>query len=214
MAWRPPVIGYQNGRVFEVIARAQWLNQRYSFRPDPDTYQTIIGLRFKPFMTQNLKIGLERFFKGGSITEDNWLGRVLWSFTRGNDFLPLYDFYSGEPIDKEPYISLYLEGGRFFEKEKTILFYGDGRLGYTFRLDPNLILSPFAYSIGSGNWNSQTSAVAIEAGLGASLKWRGWYTKAYGDLLQLEVFGRVGHEVLNTDDSETSRVLLGLQANF
>lgn len=214
VAWRPPVIGYQNGRVFEVIARAQWLNQRYSFRPDPDTYQTIIGLRFKPFMTQNLKIGLERFFKGGSITEDNWLGRVLWSFTRGNDFLPLYDFYSGEPIDKEPYISLYLEGGRFFEKEKTILFYGDGRLGYTFRLDPNLILSPFAYSIGSGNWNSQTSAVAIEAGLGASLKWRGWYTKAYGDLLQLEVFGRVGHEVLNTDDSETSRVLLGLQANF
>ncbi|EEA96603.1 tetratricopeptide repeat protein [Pseudovibrio sp. JE062] len=214
VAWRPPVIGYQNGRVFEIIARAQWLNERYSFRPNPDTYQTIVGLRFKPFMTQNLKIGLERFFKGGSITEDNWLGRVLWSFTTGNDFLPLYDMYSGEPIDKEPYVSLYLEGGRFFENEKTILFYGDGRLGYTFRLDPNLILSPFAYSIGSGNWNSQTSAVAIEAGLGASLKWRGWYTETYGDLLQLEVFGRVGHEVLNTDDSQTSRVLLGLQANF
>ncbi|SDR03125.1 tetratricopeptide repeat protein [Pseudovibrio sp. Tun.PSC04-5.I4] len=214
MAWRPPVIGYQNGRTFEVIARAQWLNERYSFRPNQDTFQTIIGLRWKPLMTQNLKIGLERFFKGGSITEDNWLGRVLWSHTTGNDFLPLFDRETGELIDREPYVSLYLEGGRFFEKEKTILFYGDGRLGYTFRLDPNLILSPFAYSIGSGNWNSQTSAMAIEAGLGASLKWRGVYTEAYGDLLLLEVFGRIGHEVLNTNDSETSRVLLGLQANF
>ncbi len=214
VAWRPPVIGYQNSSVFEIIARAQWLNQRYSFRPDPDTFQTIVGLRFKPFMPRNFRIALERFFKGGSITDGNWLGRVQWSFTRGNDFLPLYDIYSGEPIDKEPYISLYLEGGRFFEKEKNFLFYGDGRLGYTFRLVPDLIISPFVYSTGSGNRNSQTSTVTIEAGLGASLKWRGGYTETYGDLLQLEVFGRAGHEVLNTGDSETSRVLFGLQANF
>lgn len=214
VAWRPPVFGYQNGRVFEFIARSQWLNERYSFRPDPDTYQTIVGVRFKPFMSQNFKLGLERFFKGGSITEDNWLGRVLWSFNRGHDFLPLYDLHTGLPIKKEPYISLYLEGGRFFEKEKTVLLYGDGRLGYTFRLDPNLIFSPYTYSIGSGNLNSRIKAVAIEAGLGASLKWRGLHTKSYGDLLSLEVFARVGHEVLNTNDSKTSRVLIGLQANF
>lgn len=138
-AWRPPVFGYQNGRTFEFTARVQWLNERYSFRPNPDTFQTIVGARFKPFMSQNLKIGVERFFKGGDITEDNWLGRVLWSFTRGHDFLPLYDERTGLPIEKEPYVNLYLEGGRFFEKEKTILFYGDGRLGYTFRFDHNLI---------------------------------------------------------------------------
>ncbi|KZL17731.1 tetratricopeptide repeat protein [Pseudovibrio axinellae] len=214
VAWRPPVIGYQNGRTFEVIARAQWLNDRYSFRPNPDTFQSIVGLRFKPFMTQNLKLGLERFFEGGELTEDNWLGRVLWSFTTGHDFLPLYDYETGEPIEKEPYLHLYLETGRFFENEKTILFYGDGRLGYTFRLDPNLLFSTFAYSIGSGNWNSLISAVSIEAGLGASFKWKTLYTETYGDILFLELFGRVGHEVLNTDDSQTSRILLGLQANF
>ncbi|GHB34348.1 hypothetical protein GCM10007094_24350 [Pseudovibrio japonicus] len=213
-AWRPPVIGFQNGRVFEVIARAQWLNRRYSFIPNDDTYQTIVGVRFKPLMTQNLKIGVERFFKGGTLTEDNTLGRILWSYTRGHDFLPLYDWRTGLPIEKEPYVNLYLEGARFFENEKAILAYGDGRLGYTFRLDHNLIFSPFVYSIGSGNWSSLLSAVAIEAGLGASLRWRGVYTETYGDLLRLEVFARVGHEVLNTDDSQTSRVLLGLQANF
>ncbi len=214
LSWRPPVIGYRDGRIFEVIARAQWLNQRYSLRPDPDTYQGVVGVSFKPLKDQNLKIGVERFFKGGSLTDDNWLGRVQWSYTQGDDFLPLYKPGQSLENERELYINLRLDGAYFFEKDRAILFYGDGRLGYSFRLAQDVLLLPFAYTVSSGNWNRNSTAVTMELGLGASMKWKGWPSERYGDLLHLDLFGRVGYEVLNTSNNQDSRALLGLQIKF
>lgn len=214
VAWRPPIIGYANGRSFEVVGRTQWANERGSFRPDDETVQAVAGVRIKPLRTQNLKFGLERFFKIGDQTEDNWLARVLWSYTQGNDFLPFVDPETGTALDGMPYYSAYLEMGRFLQGEKTTLFYGDGRVGYTFHVNRNLIFSPFVYAIGSGNWSSTLDAFAAEAGAGISLKLKTWDTKLYGDLVTLEVFGRLGGEFYTNEGSRSDRILLGLQASF
>ncbi|WP_257098560.1 NfrA family protein [Pseudovibrio flavus] len=214
VTYRPPYIGFMNGRVFEFVGRTQWANKRGGFRPDPDTWQGVIGARFKPFETQNLKLGIEKFLKIGDLTQDNWLIRALWSVTYGGDFLPLIDPETGQPKTGGLYYNLYLEGGKFLEKEATALFYGDARIGYSFNVSGNTIVLPFIYSIGSGNWNDNIDAFAAEAGIGAIIKYRGFENQFYGPLVNIELIGRLGHEIYNNNADLTDRILLGLQASF
>ncbi len=214
--WRPPIIGYRNGQVFEFITRFQWNNEAASLTPDDDSTQAILGVRFKPFERHNLKLGLERFFGVGDNTQDNWLGRIMWSYTKGNDFLPLYTKTAKgiQSTTGQPYYSLYVEVAQFLENEANTLAYGDGRIGYTFNIGDKTILSPYVYSIGSSNWADGTPQYAVEVGAGASFKWQGWSTEYYGDHVQVELYGRAGHEVTSSDGSTEERILFGLQASF
>ncbi|WP_310621573.1 NfrA family protein [Flexibacterium corallicola] len=214
LSWRPPIIGFRDGRVFEVFGRTQWANRRGSFKPDPNSVQGIVGIRYKPLQKQNLKFGMERFMKVGDLTENNWLMHAMWSYTQGHDFLPLVDPETQEIISGLPYVNVYLELGKFLQNERAALFYGDGRLGYTFRLNRNNLLSIFAYSIANGSWTSQDTGFAAEAGAGFSYKLRGLENTYYGDLLNLEIYGRFGHEVYTKNGDRNDRILVGVTTTF
>jgi tetratricopeptide (TPR) repeat protein len=82
-AWRPPVIGFRNERTCEVFGRLLASFEENSWRPRSETWQGGIGLRYKPFISQNLNISIERLIKIGDAAEDNWLWRNMISLENG-----------------------------------------------------------------------------------------------------------------------------------
>ena len=49
-------------------------------RLNRDTYQGTVGGVYKPFKSQNVNLRLERLFRIGDLSENNWLARVGWSY--------------------------------------------------------------------------------------------------------------------------------------
>jgi len=211
--YRPPVIGYWDGRIVEITGRVFAANKNKSPVPDLDTLQGAIGFRAKPFKTQNFWIGVERFFEIGDQTQDNTLLRAAWSYTSGNDWLPLIDTEENT-VSNPLYLNFYVDAAQFLELTKNTLFYAEGRIGKTFRIRSNILASPFVYVLGNGNFSTVLDAVASEAGGGVVVRLATWESADYGPRLDIQGLLRVGHELQNNQADTESRVLIGLQLGY
>ncbi len=211
--YRPPLIGYRDGRVFELTSRIFAANKDQSPLPNLDTVQAALGVRYKPLKSQNLWIGVERFFKIGKQSENNTLLRASWSYTQGNDWLPLIDS-EGTAIKSPLYINVYVDAAQFLERNQSTLFYAEGRLGKTFRIRSDLLASPFLYVLGNGSFSSLVDAIASEAGGGLVVRLATWKSPDYGSRIGIEALIRVGHELQNNQADTESRILIGLQLGY
>lgn len=81
--WRP--WGYQNGEYVELFARAfQTLYSKNGGAKGTDTLQAAVGVRYKPFATQNLVGLFSRVFSPGGGRND-WLAQLGYSADHGTD---------------------------------------------------------------------------------------------------------------------------------
>ena len=84
--WRPPVIGYRNGRIVELFARTfQTLADASGGPTGTSTQQGAVGARWKPLSDINLILEGARLFALGTYGRNDWLTRVAASHGEGTD---------------------------------------------------------------------------------------------------------------------------------
>src|SRR5690606_31577408 len=88
LAVRPPVVGYRDGRVFEVISRLLFEQEVNSIEPRWDTSVVTLGVRYKPLRTVDGYLSAERLFGVGDDARDNVLLRGTWGWQRGYAMQP------------------------------------------------------------------------------------------------------------------------------
>lgn len=86
--YQPPKIDFRSGRIFQVTSRLLWNTQPGSLRIASGSLQAGLGVRYKPFGSQNLFLSGERIFKIGDATSSGWLGRGMYSWSYGQDLRP------------------------------------------------------------------------------------------------------------------------------
>lgn len=135
MAWIPPFIGLRDDRILQVIGRVSAsLDQGNSFSFDEKSWQGAVGLRYKPFQSQNFSVGVERLFHIGRNAEDNWLFRGMYSWADGLDLTPGKPFWN--------YSFIYGEYDYFADYNARSTLYGEARQGITFNLQDKWLVSP------------------------------------------------------------------------
>lgn len=178
-AFTPPVIGFRDERVFQLIGRLNWQNQPDSLDIDAKSWQGAVGVRYKPLKSYNVQVGFERLFKIGENGENNWLARLMGSWANGYDLAPFRTNWN--------YTTLFGEADRYLDTPSRWLFAGEVRQGWSFKLLPAWVLTPFAVC-DAHVWSPDDSKSSfVEGGLGLSLKYYFNQTEysAYRSFLEL-----------------------------
>ncbi len=80
---RPPVIGFRDGRIFELISRVLYQQEVDSIEPIGRSLVATLGARYKPLASQDLYLSVERIFGVGSDATDNTLLRGSYGLLHG-----------------------------------------------------------------------------------------------------------------------------------
>ena len=162
ISYRPPRIGYRAGRMFQITARVLGNAEPESIRPDWDSVQAGIGVRYKPLPKWNLFLSGERIIKLGANTNNGWLWRGMFSWTRGRDLTP------GGFIRN--YSLVYADAGYFTPNDGMAAVYSEFHQGVAFRIRPNALLKP--HIVVDGRYQSRDTYLGtyVEAGGGLSLQ--------------------------------------------
>ena len=164
IAWIPPFIGLRDDRILQVIGRVSAnLDQNNSFSFDEKSWQGAVGLRYKPFQSQNLSVGVERLFHIGRNAEDNWLFRAMYSWADGLDLKP------GKPYWN--YSFVYGEYDYFADYNARSNVYGEARQGITFNLSDKWLVSPHLVGDFRLVEPDRDQDSLVEAGAGVSLRY-------------------------------------------
>ncbi|MEN3930189.1 hypothetical protein WJT86_03830 [Microvirga sp. W0021] len=165
--WRPPVIGYRNGSIFEIFARTFTTLQSDNKGPKGlSTMQGAIGARWKPFPTYNLIFEASRMFPIGKHSRQDVLLRIAFSEGRGTDLrvdVPSWWMWQ-----------LYAEIGRYVQTNINIATL-EARAGHSFRIDSisrNLVVTPFV-AMGASYDSSLATQGALGAGPGLNIRY--WF---------------------------------------
>ncbi len=165
--WRPPEIGYRNGALVEVFARAfQTIYDERGGRTGPETLQGLVGVRWKPFSDWNLIFEGARLVKLGSASREDWLARAAFSAGEGTDLNVVDPHWTTWQV--------YGEADRFFETAQNVAVF-EGRVGESFRLDAisdKLVATPFL-ALGGSYDSSFADPGALGTGPGFALRY--WF---------------------------------------
>jgi tetratricopeptide (TPR) repeat protein len=165
--WRPPEIGYRNGALVEVFARAfETIYDERGGKTGPETLQGLVGVRWKPFSDWNLIFEGARLVKLGSASREDWLARAAFSAGAGTDLNVVDPHWTTWQV--------YGEADRFFETAQNVAVF-EGRVGESFRLDPisdKLVATPFL-ALGGSYDSSFEDPGALGAGPGFALRY--WF---------------------------------------
>lgn len=162
-AWIPPRIGFRDDRILQLIARFSANFNKDSLEIDDTSWQGAVGLRYKPFKSQNLNVGFERLFKIGRAAEENWLLRGMYSWTDGYDVKPGKKRWN--------YTFFYGEYDYYMENDPRSMFYAEGRQGITFNLGDRLLVTP--HVVADVRWWTPDINLSslVEGGGGLSVKY-------------------------------------------
>jgi tetratricopeptide (TPR) repeat protein len=166
--WRPPVIGYNNGRIFEVYGRiVDTPYNQISEYQGSKTFQGTLGARYKPINIINFFLAMEREIPIGSLARHDWLALASYSFDHGT-FLRK---------DKPSWFTAQLgvQAGHYLEQDENIGYF-EAKLGRSYRVDmlsPNLVLFP--HGVIGGDYDSiytdPDKRPAMGAGAGVNLRY-------------------------------------------
>ncbi|BAF89220.1 TPR repeat protein [Azorhizobium caulinodans ORS 571] len=165
--WRPPGIGYQNGAIFEVFARGfqTWYAENGS-STGWDTTQGSVGVRWKPFATQNLVLESAYLFPIGALAREDWLLRAAYSLGEGTDLRV--------DVSEWNYWQAYVEGDYYVSQPERIGLF-EARWGRAYRADAisrNLMVTPFL-AIGGGYDTAYATPFTLGAGPGLNIRY--WF---------------------------------------
>jgi bacteriophage N4 adsorption protein A len=163
--WRP--LGYQNGRLLEVYARAfETPYSRAGGLTGSTSLLGVIGLRWKPWSAQNLVFSVNRLFPVGSQVASDVLANISY-----------FNGVGGELRTEEPSWwtqQYYAEVGRYFQHPQNYAV-ANAKVGRSYRLDsisPDLVAFPHAVLAGE---YSDAYAKRSAVGLGPGINFRYWY---------------------------------------
>jgi tetratricopeptide (TPR) repeat protein len=165
--WRPPVIGYRNGRIVELFVRSfETLADGSGGPTGISTTQGMAGARWKPLSDINLVLEGAKLFALGTYGRNDWMLRAAASQSQGTDLRV-----------EEPNWTMwqvYGEYARFFVTPQNLMSF-EGRLGRSFRADAvsdHLVATPFLVL---GGAYDDTLATPGALGAGGGLGLRYWF---------------------------------------
>lgn len=129
-----------------------------------ESAQLTLGVRAKPFGSQNFIVAAERWVKLGDASRNDWLLRAAYSYTK--------DIYG--PVNRDRWMTgdLYLEAGRFLESREKYAT-GELRYGPQWRLHGSDTgdWGLWGYGVAAAEYNSSfRRSSASSAGVGVSLR--------------------------------------------
>ena len=163
--WRP--FGYLDGHTIELYARAyETLYSKAGNTTGTPSLEGALGVRAKPFASQNLVFAFERIVPLGSAVQPDWLGRIAYSNGFGTDLrVDTPSWWTGQ---------LYAEAGHYITHPDNYATFS-GELGRSYRLnaiDPHLVAFP--YAVLGGDYNTQiNNRASMGAGVGVNLRY--WF---------------------------------------
>ncbi|HEY8514796.1 MAG TPA: tetratricopeptide repeat protein [Candidatus Binatia bacterium] len=192
LAVRPPVVGYRDGRVFEVISRLLFEQEVNSIEPRWDTSVVTLGVRYKPLRTVDGYLSAERLFGVGDDARDNVLLRGTWGWQRG---------YAMQPgVPHWWYTTLYADVARTMESPQDWFFYTEARHGMTFNPGANdTMLTPHLYARGRFQTGDGEDFNEVDLGLGVVLRWLFREDRYHDFQSSAELLPRIGYDVVNSD---------------
>ena len=160
--WRP--FGYRNGRYVELFARGfETLYSQAGGATGSDSLQTALGIRWKPFSSQNAVLSLSRVFTKGA--EADWLAQIGYSLDVGTDLRV--------DVDNWWTTRVAAEAGRYVHNPQT---YGLASVQYgkSYRMAGEGKTVLFPHAVASAEYNSLlVDKLSVGAGPGVSL--RHWF---------------------------------------
>ncbi|GAC1600018.1 MAG: hypothetical protein NVS3B2_01850 [Ramlibacter sp.] len=160
--WRP--FGYRNGRYVELFARGfETLYSQAGGATGGDSLQTALGIRWKPFSSQNAVFSLSRVFSKGA--PDDWLAQAAYSLDVGTDLRVDVDNWWTTRVAAEV--------GRYIDHPQT---YGlaNVQVGKSYLLPGAGRSVVFPHAVAAAEYNSLlVDKLSVAAGPGVSL--RHWF---------------------------------------
>ncbi|MBM4267633.1 MAG: tetratricopeptide repeat protein [Deltaproteobacteria bacterium] len=192
LAIRPPVIGFRNGRIFEIISRVLFQQEVNSIEPIGSSTVATLGVRYKPFRTHDFYASVEKIFAVGSDTTGNKLLRGSYGWLRGYRMQPGVSHWS--------YTNLYADLSYTVEYPRNWFFYAEARQGVTFNYADRAMPTPLLYlrnrnlgGDGDDDYND------LDLGVGVSARWL-WNDDRYHDYRSsFEILPRIGYDAYNSD---------------
>lgn len=168
VSFRPPVIGYRDGRIFEIYANGfVGLDSKdETFPTGSESRIAGVGLRYKPLRDHNLVLAAEhRSAIGERAGEDDFLLRAGWSASRGTDWHPVRASWFTWQV--------YTESVYFTRAERLVQPF-EARAGYSWKLSlpRGTVVTPF---IGLGGEYDQAQDEEWAAGIGPGVAARYWF---------------------------------------
>lgn len=164
--FQPPKIGYRNGKTLQFFARGL-----ENFRNGPggptglQTLQASMGVRYKPFMTQNLIVTLERLIALGGASLGDWLLRLGYSVGGGTDL----------SVVRANWLTWQVFGeGAYLVAAERFLLSGEAHYGVTLPLSRASRLTFNGYPLVAADYDSLASTPFAPAG-GAGVGLRYWF---------------------------------------
>ncbi|TFH15775.1 MAG: tetratricopeptide repeat protein [Lentisphaerales bacterium] len=181
---RPPTVGFRNGKEFDVFVRALANLEDNSFGFDKETLQGGLGIAWKPFASVNYRTSLEKLFKIGDNSEDNWLWRHMASI----------DYGETRPKDENVWLFArgYGEAGFYLDDTRRWIYYFEGRIGPSFAAVDNVVLT-VPRLIGIKRWqsNDQDGIGTYDMlGVGANLRIREGEKRYVAERWYLDIFAQ------------------------
>lgn len=165
--WRPPLIGYRDGALFELFARG--FATAYDEDGGPtgaSTFQPSIGARWKPLREHNLVLEASYLFPVSKYSREDWLLRVAYSKGEGTDLR----------VDVPNWLAwqIYGDFNYYVTQPQTVASF-EFRYGHAFRMDPisdRLVFWPFLAFGGSYDTGYDTP---FALGIGPGITARYWF---------------------------------------
>ncbi|HEX9081452.1 MAG TPA: tetratricopeptide repeat protein, partial [Holophagaceae bacterium] len=183
--WQPARLA-RNGRLVQVYAQVfETLHAGQDGVTGGPTLQGVLGIRAKPFASENLVVGVQKLVKLGRYSLDDWMFRAAYSRDEGLDLRPWQDRWTCW--------SFYTEGADF-ARSGHYIHQMEGRVGWAYRPEagsgrnvwwPHLVVA--------GDYDNRLAPRAAGGiGLGASV--RHWFRedrhRAPASWIELTVQGR------------------------
>lgn len=207
--YRPPDIGFCNERQLDIFGRVIANFEPHSWAIDRDSYQGGVGATYKPFITQNYTVAIERLFKIGANAEDNWLWHNAWFWERSQALRDRSWWLDAK---------VYGEISYYLENPTRWIFYVDGRLGPSFPLNSKVTLTiPRLMAIGRYQTDNDPTGLGsyVMTGFGANLRLiepehahttERWYVDAFADY----AWGWFNNTPEGSDRNDFRGVIFGL----
>ena len=161
--WRP--FGFRNGRYVELFARG--FETLYSQAGGPTggaSLQTALGIRWKPFSSQNAVVSLSRVFTKSA--PDDWLAQAAYSLDVGTDLRV--------DVDNWWTTRVAAEAGHYFENRQNYAL-GSVMFGKTYRLPGDGKTVAFPHAVAAAEYNSLLPEDKLSVGAGPGVSVRRWF---------------------------------------
>ena len=144
--------------------------------------QMAVGIRYKPFASENLNFSGERLFQLGGDWPASWLARALYAKEVGGDVRPDEQWH--------PYSLVYGDLAGFLGTYRSLLAYGEARVGASWGLSNSWVVRPHIVAMGRRDFvGAAGDALLVGVGLGIT-----HYFRDNGDVgpapsLELRLYG-------------------------